>query len=85
MSSNFLPYPPGEGVIKIDVITNLVVEPKMQNMNHIRIRLNPKDELSISKIEEIQKFGVEPKGSLQKKKPEIYWSFTNKGYSPSPQ
>ena len=24
------------------------------------------------------------KGSLQKKKPEIYWSFTNRGYPPSP-
>ena len=24
------------------------------------------------------------KGSLQKKKPEIYWSFTNSGYSPLP-
>ena len=24
------------------------------------------------------------KGSLQKKKPEIYWSFTNLGYPPSP-
>ena len=28
-------------------------------------------------------FEVIPKGSLQKKKPEIYWSFTNPGYPPT--
>ena len=33
MSSNFLPYPPAEGGIKIEVIEKLVVEPKLQNMN----------------------------------------------------
>ena len=32
LSSNSLPYPPGEGGIKIQVIEKLVVEPKLQNM-----------------------------------------------------
>ena len=31
--SNFLTYPPAEGVMKIEVIAKLVVEPNLQNMN----------------------------------------------------
>ena len=33
LSSNFLPYPPGEGGTNIEVIKKFIVEPKLQNMN----------------------------------------------------
>ena len=32
-TSNFLPFPPGEGGIKIEVVENIFVEPKLLNMN----------------------------------------------------
>ena len=56
MSSNCLPHPLGEGGIKIEVIEKLVVEPnscKTLILKQIKIRLNEKDALSISKIEEV--------------------------------
>ena len=51
----FFTLPPGEGGIKIEVIFKFVVEHKLQNMNFKthKKRLNPEDELSISKFEQI--------------------------------
>ena len=55
----FFSVTPWGGGIKIEGITKLFVEPKLQNvLKHIQIRLNPKDELSISKIERDVNFCV---------------------------
>ena len=51
----FQPYPPWEGGIKMGVIKKVAGELKLQNMifKAHKIRLNPKDEPSILKIDRV--------------------------------